>query len=180
MTQIIDTYKIRQGNREEFRRVVDNNMDRVYSIALKITADKEDAGDITQDTFVKLWEKRKSLRSGENIEGYISKIVINKSYDLLRRRKRQDSCTNDSDLFVNLISEDEADRELNYKEIAEAIEMLCNGLSPKQQLVFTLVEIEQMSHDEVRDATGMTKNSIKSNLSHAKQRVEAGLKKYLK
>lgn len=133
MTQIIDTYKIRQGNREEFRRVVDNNMDRVYSIALKITADKEDAGDITQDTFVKLWEKRKSLRSSENIEGYISKIVINKSYDVLRRRKKQDGFTNDRDLFVNLLSEDEADRELNYKEIAEAIEILCNGLSPKQK-----------------------------------------------
>jgi len=180
LTQIIDTYKIRQDNHEEFRRVVNNNMNRVYSIALKITADKDDASDITQDTFVKLWEKRKSLRSSENIEGYITKIVINKSYDMIRRRKRQGGFTNDRDLFVNLISDDEADREMNYNEIAEVIKMLCNGLSPRQKLVFTLVEIEQMSHDEVRVATGMTKNSIKSNLSHAKQKVEAGLKKYLK
>ncbi len=175
-----DINKIRKGNPEEFRRLIDINMDRVYAIALRITADTEDAGDIVQDTFIKVWKKRGSVNNGKSIEGLIRRIVINKCYDLLRKRKRIAVNQADNEIFMNLYSDDEADKELNNKETASIISSLCNGLSPRQKLVFTLVDLEQMSHDEVAGITGLSKSSIKSNLNYARKKIRDGMRKHLK
>lgn len=180
MTHSYDLNKIRKGNQEEFRRLIDINMDRVYAIALRITADTEDAGDIVQDTFVKVWKKRRNINNVESIDGFIRKIVINKCYDLLRKRKRMAINHAGNEVFKNIYSDDEADRELNNKEIASVISSLCNGLSPRQKLVFTLVDLEQMNHDEVAGITGLNKNTIKSNLNHARTKIRDGMRKHLK
>ncbi len=173
--------KIKAGNEYEFRKLVDAHMDSIYITALRISADEDDARDIVQETFMKVWEKRKTIKDCNSIRPYIMRIAINKCYDLLRRRKSKHETNRiDSPSVLNEIADsNQADYKLNNEEAISIINVLVKGLSPRQRIVFTMVELEELSHDEVAGITGMSKTSIKSNLSHARKKMEQSLKKYL-
>lgn len=173
--------RIKAGNENEFRKLVDVHMDSIYITALRITADEDDARDIVQETFIKVWEKRKSIKGTNSISSYIVRIAINKCYDLLRRRKSR--CETNGVEYTSVINmladSNSADYKINNEEAISILNALVKRLSPRQRIVFTMVELEELSHDEVAEITGMSKTSIKSNLSHARKKMEGSLKKYL-
>ena len=172
---------IRAGNESEFRKLVDENMDCIYMTAFRIAADEDDARDIVQDTFLKVWEKRKSIKDNKSVTSYIRRIAVNKCYDLLRRRKIMYGTNRTDNRFLmnEIVGNDRADYKLNNDEAILILNTLVSGLSPRQRIVFTMVEIEELSHDEVAEITGMSKNSIKSNLRHARKKLEGFITKYL-
>lgn len=157
-------------------------MDFIYVTAFRITADEDDARDIVQETFLKVWEKRGILKKGSSVISYIRKIAVNKCYDLLRRRKFRfaDTRIDDGFLINEINADDRADDELNNEEAASILRSLASGLSPRQRIVFTMIELEELSHDEVAEIIGMNKSSIKSNLSHARKEMERKVKEYFK
>ena len=69
--------------------------------------------------------------------------------------------------------------ELENSETALIINLLSERLSPKQKAIFVLSDIEQMSHDEISEITGMSKSGIKSNLHHARKHISEMVEKYL-
>ncbi len=172
--------EIREGNHNEFRKLMDDNMDDLYTIVFRITSSKEDARDIVQDTFIRLWEKRKTLKESGRVKFLLRKIAVNKSYDFLRKKKRNNTDSMDMSVFKLLGGGEETDYELNERDILTILRSLASGLSPKQRIVFTMVELQEMSHNEVAGITGMTKSSIKSNLNHAKRKMENLVSYYLK
>ena len=177
----VDMDEIRAGNQSEFRRLVDDQIDSLYALVVRITCNEEDARDIVQDTFMKLWEKRKTIRSDKSIIAYIRRIAVNKCYDLLRMRKhRPDMKTDNPDVLLYEITGGErADHMLDRNEALSMLKTLAMELSPLQRIVFTMIEIEELSHDEVSEITGIGKTSVKSNLRHARVKVETKIRKYL-
>lgn len=177
----INIDEIRAGNHKEFRLLIDNYIDGLYSLVVRITCNEHDAWDIVQDTFMKVWEKRKTIRSGNSVKAYIRRIAVNKCYDLLRMKKYRHGTDIDNHrvLLNELAGGKDADYKLNNDEAITLLKMLASKLSPGQKIVFSLVEIEELSHDEVAEITGMSKTSIKSNLRHARQKVEGEIRKYL-
>jgi len=173
--------KIRNGNEVEFRKLVDEHMDYIYITAFRITANEDDARDIVQDTFMKVWEKRKIIKSGNSIKAYISRIAVNKCYDLLRMKRHRYYMEIDNQRAVlnEITGSERADYMLNKNETLSILKTLARELSPRQRIVFTMIEIEELSHDEVSEITGMSKTSIKSNLRHAKVKVEEKIRNYL-
>jgi len=173
--------EIRAGNHKEFNRLVENQIDSLYLLVLRITCNEEDARDVVQDTFMKVWVKRKTIKNGSSLKAYIRRIAVNKCYDLLRMKKyRQRTNIDIERVMLNELSEGkDADYKLNNDEALSLLKMLASELSPRQKLVFTLVEIEELSHDEVSEITGMSKTNIKTNLRHARLRIEGIIRKYV-
>lgn len=175
------TSEIRAGNRDEFGKLVEQNMDYIYKTALMIMANEEDARDIVQDTFLAAWAKKRSIRDSESLRPYLRKITVNKCYDQLRRRKRwkEEFSAGDESAVEAVLSDEHPEKKLENDEAIALIKTAVSGLSPRQRIIFTLVELEQMSHSEVSEMTGMGKNSIKSNLRHARKKLDEKLKEYL-
>ncbi|MBN1388246.1 MAG: RNA polymerase sigma factor [Bacteroidales bacterium] len=181
MSASCDIKKIKAGDENEFRKLIDANMDNIYVTALRITADEDDARDVVQETFLKVWEKRKSINDNNCIRPYIRRIAVNKCYDLLRKRKSRYRINGiaDTSFLAEVAGDSRADYNLNNNEAVSLLNALASGLSPRQRIVFTMVELEGLSHDEVAEITGMNKTSIKSNLSHARKKIEGVIKQYL-
>lgn len=173
--------EIKSGNRNEFGKLVEENMDYIYKTALVIMANEEDARDIVQDTFLNVWDKRKAIKTRESLRPYLRKIAVNKCYDQLRRRKirKMESWIEDESKIKSIISDEHPDKKLENDEALSLLKILVSGLSPSQRVVFTMVELDEMSHDEVSELTGMKKTLIKSNLRHARKKLEEKLKDYL-
>jgi RNA polymerase sigma-70 factor (ECF subfamily) len=168
------TEAIAGGDREVFRDFMDKTMDSVFGLVVKILASEDDAKDIVQETYIKVWEKRKSVKKGNSLLSWTKRIALNKSYDYLRARKRRGDWNRPADIteMINLVSDFSAEDRIESEEYKLYMQYLTGKLSPKQQMVYTLAEIEKLPADEIEELTGLTKSSIKSNLYHARRTVQ--------
>jgi RNA polymerase sigma-70 factor (ECF subfamily) len=169
------------GNLASFRKLIEQTSPFAYSIAFRMLGDDDQAKDVVQEALVTVWQKLKKIRSAETYKTWIYRIVINKCYDHLRKRKRNPEFSPDEktwEIISNRISE-EPSSELENSETAGIINLLTQKLSPKQKAVFVLSELEQMSNDEISEITGISKTGIKANLHYARRRMSEMMEKYL-
>jgi RNA polymerase sigma-70 factor (ECF subfamily) len=163
---------IKSGDTASFGRMIDICLEQCLLLAIRISGNKADAEDIVQEAFIKVWEKRSSIRQAESFIPWIRKIVVNRSYDYLRAKKRNIELI-DKIEYINmeLISSDSADR-IVAEEVINLLEWIGGKLSPKQRVVFVLSEIEGISYKEISKITGLAGSSVKSNCYHAREKVK--------
>lgn len=165
----------------KFRELIESVSPFAFSVAFRIMGEEEIAKDIVQDTMITVWEKLDKINSAGSFKTWLYRIVINKCYDQLRKRKREPELLPDENtwaLISNHVSECPTTA-LDIEENGRLINFMMRKLSPKQKAVFVLSEIEEMSSDEIAEITGMSKSIIKANLHHARKRVYTMLEKYL-
>ena len=169
------------GDLHNFRHVVEKTSPLVYSVAFRMLGDEDTARDIVQDTFVIVWQKLPKIRSSESFRKWVYRIAVNKCYDYIRKKKREPELRLNDQAWAIIsdnISENTA-TELENQENAMIIDFLTGRLSPKQKTVFVLSELEELSHDEIAEITGMYRSAVKANLYYARRKIEILLKKYL-
>jgi RNA polymerase sigma-70 factor, ECF subfamily len=171
----------RGGNFTNFRKLVGLTSPFVFSVAFRMLGDEDQAKDVVQETMVTIWQKLKKIKSTEVYKTWIYRIVVNKCYDQLRKRKRHPEFVADEQtwtLISNRISEGPS-ADLENKETAQIIRLLTNKLSSKQKAVFILSDLEEMSSDEISEITGMSKSGIKANLHYARKNISEMVEKYI-
>lgn len=171
----------RGGNYSNFRKLVEVTSPFAYSVAFRMLGDEDQAKDIVQETMVTIWQKLKKIKTAEVYKTWIYRIVVNKCYDHMRRKKRNPEFIAD-DLTWALISNrisDSPSSELENKETAMIISKLTEKLSPKQKAVFILSDIEEMSNDEISEITGISKSGVKANLHYARKSISEMIEKHI-
>jgi len=173
--------KCRNGSLHDFRKLVELISPFAFSVAFRILADEEQAKDIVQETMITLWKTIKKINSPGSFMTWLYRIVVNKCYDQLRRRKRNPEFTADEKTWVlisNKITENPSSG-IEERETAQIINLLTDKLSPKQRAVFVLSDLEEMSNDEVSMITGMSRINVKANLHYARKRIGEMIAKHI-
>jgi RNA polymerase sigma-70 factor (ECF subfamily) len=171
----------RSGNFNNFRKLVEQTSPFAFSVAFRVLCDEDKAKDVVQETMVAIWQKIKKIKSAESYKTWIYRIVVNRCYDELRKRKRNPEFIADDKkwaLISNCVSE-EPFKDLENRETAQIINLMTSRLSPKQKAVFVLSDLEEMSNDEISEITGMSKSGVKANLHYARKNISEMIEKYL-
>ena len=171
----------RGGNLNNFRKLVESTSPGAFTVAFRMLGDEDEAKDVVQETMITIWQKLSKIKSAEVYKTWTYRIVVNKCYDILRKRKKSHVFTTDDktwELISDTLSEGFSSTFEN-EEIARIINILTDQLSPKQKAVFILSEIEQLPADEIAAITGIEKSGIKANLYYARKKISQMLKKYL-
>ena len=171
----------RKGNFNNFRKLVELTSPFAYSVAFRMLGNEDQAKDVVQETMVTIWQKLKKIKTAEVYKTWIYRIVVNKCYDEMRKRKRNPESVADEQtwgLISNRISEGPSPA-LENDETARIISILTERLSTKQKAVFVLSDLEGMSNDEISEITGISKSAVKANLYHARKSISEKVEKYL-
>jgi RNA polymerase sigma-70 factor, ECF subfamily len=171
----------RGGNFNNFRKIVELSSPFAYSVAFRMLGDEAQAKDIVQETMITIWQKLKKIKTPEGYKVWMYRIVVNKCYDALRKKKRNPEFIADDktwEILGNKISEGPS-AALENGETTKIIAILTDKLSTKQKAVFILSELEGMSNDEVSGITGISKSSVKANLYHARKSISEMIEKYI-
>lgn len=171
----------RGGNLSNFRKLIELTSPFAYSVAFRMLGDEDQAKDVVQETMITIWQKLIRIKSAEGYKTWIYRIVVNKCYDLMRKRKRNPELVADDhawELIANKISEGPS-MALENIETAKIISTLTEKLSSRQKAVFVLSDLEGMSNDEVSAITGISKSAVKANLYLARKSISEKLGKYL-
>ena len=177
--QLIEECK--HGNFNNFRKFVELSSPFAYSVAFRMLGDEDEAKDVVQETMVTIWQKLKKIKTAEVYKTWMYRIVVNKCYDEMRKRKRNPEFVTDEQtwqLISNRISESPSSA-LENTETSKIIRLLTEKLSIKQKAVFVLSELEGMSNDEISGITGISKSAVKANLYHARKTISQMVEKYL-
>ena len=163
----------KQHDRIAFRQLVETCQPFVFRLAFRLLCCEEEAKDIVQETFIKVWLHLQKYNNRNRFSTWLYKITCNLCYDRLRSMKWSPVNTVESINLSDLALFDESDIEQTIinSELIKYITALTYELSPKQRLVFTLRDIEELELEEVREITGMSNAKIKSNLYLARQYI---------
>ena len=148
-----------------FDLLYDKYLPDIYANTLKIVKDKIAAEDIVQEVFIALWEKRQSLRSDENVAGWLYVVSYNKSLNFLRANlKTAIKQSAYREYMEEYIEVSEGDNTVNqWRVLEEAIE----SLSPQKRKVFELCKLSRKSHQEVAEEMRLSKYTVKEYLYEA-------------
>ncbi len=153
----------------EFKTDVLPISNKLLRFALQILQDEEEAKDVLQDVFLKLWEKRNDLNKIENLEAFTMRMVRNRCLDVIRSRK-----TISMELIKkkNLPEEDNSGSNLlEDLDTLYLVKQIICSLPELQRTIIHLRDIEQLEYEEISKATDLNVNSIRVNLSRARKKV---------
>lgn len=148
------------GDRQAFEKIVEKYRNQVFWIAYHLVLDSEDARDIAQQSFMKVWQSLAAFDFERSFSSWISKITANCAIDFLRSRKTTEP-------LEEVISERPAiDRNLDMRKIFMRVAPL---LGERQRLVLVLREIHEMEFVEIAELLRCTESTVRNTLSQAKE-----------
>ncbi|WP_291528397.1 RNA polymerase sigma factor [Bacteroides sp. UBA939] len=144
----------------------------VFRLAFRLLCDEDEAKDIVQETFVKVWLALDKYNDECRFSTWLYKITYNACYDRLRSLRH--SPLNDETAYlcsVDVSSGDDIESTVVNKQLKELILRYTDELSPQQKLIFTLRDIEELDVPEVEVITGLSAGIIKSTLYLARKNI---------
>jgi RNA polymerase sigma-70 factor (ECF subfamily) len=177
MTQIARDIILRcqQGDKEAFRWVVETHQRLIFSLALKMLCDEEEAKDMVQETFIRVWQSISSYDLRTTFSTWVYTIASRLCIDRLKRARRIVALPDDELALRRFASDGDNQLALENKEWVSIVRTIAGGLSDKQRLVFTLCQLEGLSSAEVEQITGLDARQVKSNLYVARQTIRKRL-----
>ena len=178
--------KAQQGDTVAFRKLVERHQRRAFAIALSLVRDENDARELVQDAFLRVFKGLNSFQGGSSFFTWLYRIITNLSIDLIRKPGRQlvdidesrfesdESQEADFPLLSRVDGSDPADV-VRRREIAGRLQAALEALPPYHRGVIVMREIEGLSYEEMAQAMGVSKGTIMSRLFHARQKLQKAL-----
>ena len=147
---------------------------RMFLTALRLTRHRQDAEDIVQDAFTKLWELRHDTLADKNVEAYCNRIVHNLFIDRQRRQHLHISAQA-ADEF-NLPDYHATGNKLEQQESENMVMQLIGELPEQQRQIITLRDVEGQTYEEIENLTKLSPTNIRVLLSRARKTIRERFK----
>lgn len=174
MTKISFIEQIKQGDKKALTLFVNDNQDMVYRMCLAYVQNEADAQDLTQNVFIKAFEKLDTYKGNSKLSTWLTRIAINMSINFLRdNKKRLDQVDISTVAMADTSSK-------NSRETKKAVRKAIFNLPEKQRKVFILHFYLELPYKEICDVTGYSPSSVESLLFRARKKLKDLLSNYYK
>ena len=175
-----------KGDSAAFRKLVERHQRRAFAIAMGMVRDENDARDLVQEAFVRVYRGLDRFQGGSTFFTWFYRIVTNLSIDFMRKPGRREVEHDDSrthidpadeaDLpFVSHIDGAEPLDAVHRRQLGEWLRAALEALPPYHRGVVLMREVEGMSYEEMAQAMNVSKGTIMSRLFHARQKLQRAL-----
>lgn len=169
---------LKEGEEDALDELIDRKTGSLVKLISRMVGDAEEARDIVQITFVRLWEHRARFDQRWAPNTWIYRIATNLAIDYLRSRASRQKTTEPLRMHV-LHAEDGRFRsqtaQIHAEEVAEIFRELSSELSEQQRLVFLLREIEDLPSKEVAEIVGVRESTVRNHLFNARRELRRRL-----
>lgn len=170
--------EVSQGNQQAFAILFDRYHQRLFHFVVNLVKSREVAEELVMDVFLKLWLSRDMISTIENFDGFLFKIAYNKSIDFFRAAAKDKTVADIIWERIQIPAQSYADAPLLMQEYETKLREAIDLLPPKRRQVFDMSREEGLSHNEIADALGISKNTVANTIVEAKQFIKSYLEKH--
>lgn len=167
---------IKHGEQEAFRELFEKYAPKIYQFSLSYLKNEEDAKGLTQDVFIKVWEKREILDASQNIKAYIFKIAVNTIYDFIRHKNIENAFNDFARINFDIHSNNTWDT-IIFEEMKSTLNKLVAQLPEQRRRIFNLSKRKGLSNDEIAQKLNISKRTVENQLYRALTFLKEHLKK---
>jgi len=164
-----------QGNRQMQEELYKRFSAKMYAVCLRYANNSDDAQDLLQEGFIKVYRNLHRFRAEGSFEGWIRRVFVNSSIEHFRKKSIQLTKVSDKEESTIGDTDTTALDTLAEKDIINLIQ----ELSPGYRTVFNLYVVEGFSHKEIADQLGISEGTSKSQLARARTILQKKVSHYL-
>lgn len=181
--------RAQRGDDDAYEELVSRYQQRIYGLCYHLTANHEDASDLTQEAFLKAWKALRSFKGDSSFYTWVYRIAYNNALNHLKQRRNRTPHLSLDDLdfnaehspeLVELISQITPRRDVNLAELQKRLNEAMLKLSEEHRAVVTLHDIQGLPHDEIANIMNCNPGTVRSRLFYARQQLQGWLADFLK
>lgn len=161
-----------------FRKLVEQHQRRIYGFAYYFMGNREDAEEITQDVLLSLWRHGRQV-DPERLPAWITRVTRNECLDAIRRRRRYQERVTEEDedlpLAETAAGDDDPAKTAETAEFRRHLEQALRQLAEPYRTIVILREIQDMTYEEIVEATGLVLNTVKAYLHRGRRMLRTQL-----
>lgn len=173
--QLVQT--IRAGDTDAFETLVRRKTTKVYALCYRVIGNAEDAKDISQLVFLKLWENLEKYDPQYAFDTWLYRMVTNVAIDFMRNKQSRDNAVNSNLRLVKTAADAEQTVVVQRKEIENVFNDISNVLSPKQKTIFIMNQMEDLPSAEIAKILGCRESTVRNHLFNARKLMQQQLQK---
>jgi RNA polymerase sigma factor (sigma-70 family) len=157
------------------REMVARKLPRLLALATRMLGDREEANDVAQETFVRIWKEASRWKQGQaRFDTWLHRVALNLCYDRLRAKKRYDTTgQDDADEVIDLAPL--PDERMSQGERNERVKRALAALPARQREALVLQYYQELSNVEISQLMGITVEALESLLSRARRTLRTRL-----
>src|ERR1044071_661629 len=173
--QLVQT--IREGDADAFETPVRRKTSKVYALCYRIIGNAEDAKDISQLVFLKLWENLEKYDPHYTFDTWLYRMVTNVAIDFMRNKQSRDNAVNSNLRLVKTEADAEQGVVVQRKEVENVFNDVSSVLSPKQKTIFIMNQMEDLPSAEIAKILGCRESTVRNHLFNARKAMQQQLQK---
>jgi RNA polymerase sigma-70 factor, ECF subfamily len=159
------------GDAAAFRELIHRHSGRVQGIAYQLTGDAEEARDVAQEIFLRIYQSLDSYNQRKPFEAWLYRLTVNLAIDYRRRRLRRPAQADAALVDQAVDPQPGADQGVEGAELLGVVQRLLGRLSSHQKKVLVLRDLQNFSTDEVAAIVGCRPATVRVHLSRARRRI---------
>ena len=167
----------KNGDQKAFEKLFERYHKKLYAYLMRLLNSKEDAEEIVQESFIKIWEMREEFIEGYPFDALLFKIAKNTFLNFTRQKVNR-RVFEDHFQLINEIEAEKADDYVIFKETREIIRLIIDDMPPRRREVFIMKKIEGLTRKEISEKLGISIITVDSHLLKANNYLKDELKKY--
>jgi RNA polymerase sigma-70 factor (ECF subfamily) len=173
--QLVQT--IRAGDTDAFETLVRRKTTKVYALCYRVIGNAEDAKDISQLVFLKLWENLGKYDPAYAFDTWLYRMVTNVAIDFMRNKQSRDNAVNSNLRLVKTSADAEQTVNVQRKEVENLFNEIATVLSPKQKTIFIMNQMEDLPSAEIAKVLGCRESTVRNHLFNARKLMQQQLQK---
>jgi len=159
--------QIRDGDISAFDKIYEKYSKRLYLFVYGIIKSKNDAEDIVQEVFVKIWDKRETINEHFSFQSFLFTIAHNTTINLIRKKIKETDFASYLKSTQKQVKISSVISEIEYKELKKQLEYTISKLPERQQQVYSLSRDEELSYKEIAEKLSISVNTVENHMVKA-------------
>jgi len=155
---------LKKGDLIAFDTIYSKYSHKIYEFVLRYLKQDEDAEEIVQEVFIKIWESKSKIDIHLSFESFLFTIAYNTSISLLRKRVSETKSREYLRSLQQINTTEDAIEEIQFKELNDKLQSLVNQLTPRKKEIYLLSREEGFTHKEIAQKLNISENTIKNHL----------------
>lgn len=174
--QLLTDFGRAESREKAFNQLVRKYQQRVYLLVRKMVIDHDDADDVVQEIFIKVWKNLDRFEGDSQLFTWIYRIATNECLRFLERKKKKKFWISINNASTELAAKLDSSPHISGDEVQKKLQKALLRLPDKQRMVFNLKYFEELKYEEMAEVTSTSVGALKASYHHAVKKIEEDLK----